>query len=94
MKQTRPNEVALLSKEFSQILKTELSAEEMTEVVRINSLPAYSDACASHDFCDANMVMNEAFEKVMQREFDFDSDCDTDLFNGAWSLAKTNNFYI
>lgn len=44
--------------------------------------------CASHDFCDANQVMLDAFAYVMQRDADTASDDDMRLMNEAWTLAK------
>lgn len=79
---------------FSNVLKEWLTSEQMAEVVKRNDLPAYANACATHDFCDANMAMAEAFEKVLGREFEFGSDEDDALFNGAWHIAKTNKFYL
>lgn len=52
-------------------------------------------ACASHNFCDANMAMVEAFQDALGREPDvFDQEGgeegpDIALFNAAWSLAKS-----
>jgi hypothetical protein len=88
---------------FSKVLKKWLGRSTMLEVVKRNT-EANDSSCASHDFCDANMAMDEAFTKVMGRsfEFNFDEDpakystneSDTDLMNAAWSDAKTNNFFI
>lgn len=64
-----------------------------------NQTPAYLGhmCCASHDFVDANMVMDSAFVKLMGREMYVDSNCggslesmsrcesDGDLLNAAWS---------
>lgn len=90
--QSTKDELNLLSAGFSNVLKEWLTAEEMAEVIRRNALPAYAGACASHDFCDANMAMAEAFEKIFG-EFDFSSDIHSALFNGAWNIAKANKFY-
>lgn len=89
---------------FSNILKSWLTEEEMKEVIRINSLPGMEKLCQSHEYCDANMAMNEAFMQVMGRSFVFYDDEkpetlkqneeDTDFFNAAWDLAKSNQFYL
>lgn len=44
--------------------------------------------CASHDFVDANMVMNAAFIEVAARELDAERDDDVELWNTAWDIAK------
>lgn len=57
----------------------------------------YADAgetgvCASHEFCDANMAMDEAFENLFGRPSvlgdDPDGEADLALFNAAWDWAK------
>lgn len=95
-----------LAIQFSTILKEWLTLEQMQQIVSRNKETQLTNpgVCATHDFCDANMAMNEAFEKVMGREFTFNSDeepeleeqaeNDSNLFNEAWSIAKKNNFYI
>ena len=93
-----------LAKEFSRVLNSWIP-EKIFEVNLRNKEASYklNNCCASHDFCDANMAMDEAFQKVMQREFVFFNDeypeteqqneDDTDLINAAWNLAKENDFY-
>lgn len=53
---------------FDRILRTHIAPHEYAEAVRMNAEdPAYSadsGCCASHDFCDANMTMLEAFASV------------------------------
>jgi hypothetical protein len=53
--------------------------------------PSYAGCCASHDFCDANMPMAEAFAAVMGRPFVTDTgiaDADLTLVNAAWDIAR------
>ena len=45
--------------------------------------------CASHDFCDANQVMLDAFAYAMQREADTSSDADMALMDAAWTMARS-----
>jgi hypothetical protein len=79
-----------LAYEFAAILREWLSEAEFEEVRRRNALPEYDDAgaCASHDFCDANIVMEEAFKRVFNREPDVSTEADTDIWNTAWDTAK------
>lgn len=65
---------------------------KMKEVIKRNRNNLNKDICASHDFCDANMVMDTAFKKVMRRNLKMQSDADLDLWNKAWTLAKLNEF--
>jgi len=52
---------------FAAVLRDWLTADQWAEMQARNV--DYSDGvCASHDFCDANMAMAEAFETVTGRE--------------------------
>ena len=74
---------------FAARLRLELGAETFTEMQARNALEAYQhDACASHDFCDANMVMAAAWRGLTGAEFDPESSAQTALFNSAWDIAK------
>lgn len=67
-----------------------IGADNMTSVRKLNATPAYAGSiCASHDFCDANMAMDQAFQELLNREPDMQSDADCALWNEAWQIAKT-----
>lgn len=82
-----------LSDAFAAVLRKWLAAAEFAEVRRLNSAdPAHADnsVCHSHDYCDANMAMVEAFRAIHGRELFGDdgmayADCDT--VNRAWACA-------
>lgn len=44
--------------------------------------------CASHDYCDANEVMAEAFATIVGRELDVQSADDCHTINEAWDRAR------
>lgn len=46
---------------FSERLREEIGEEDIKEVVRRNGTEEYIGLCASHDYCDANMTMLDAF---------------------------------
>ena len=51
--------------------------------------------CATHNFCDANMAMMEAFEGFgidPLPEDDAEREAMTDLWNRAWNIAKEQGF--
>ena len=78
---------------FALGLSVELGADIMAQIRRANAaLDPY--ACASHDYCDANVVMAEAFAEVMGRDFLPDegapSDADCTLWNQAWHFARSH----
>lgn len=72
---------------FAQKLRDCLTDDEW-EAMRETNRGAEPGICASHDFCDANMPMDEAFKVVAGHEVDGDNDADTSLWNGAWTRAK------
>jgi hypothetical protein len=84
---------AKIARAFSIILRAEIGGD-VDEVVTLNATPAYACACASHDFCDANVYMGAAWEIVMGRSPDVASEADADIWGRAWDLAKASNFSV
>lgn len=82
---------ATLARRFSILIRAYLTAEQLAEVVRRNGT-AHESVCHSHDFCDANEVMAEAFAGLTGRSVDGGDDEDTELWGMAWALAKKANF--
>lgn len=89
-------EIQTIAREFASNLREAIGTLNLAKVVDANlKVKAYRDdtCCASHEFCDANVYMLEAFETVMRRLPDPASQSDADLLNEAWSMAKAANFY-
>lgn len=94
--------VEKLAKEFSKILNEWLSKDEITEINKRNATEEYKGNCATHDFCDPNQAMLDAFENVMGRELVFfngdvpesekQNEYDMALWSKAWTLAHNNKF--
>lgn len=85
-----------LADEFARCCNLWFSPTELAEIRRRNATPDYAGAvCATHDFCDANMIMLEAFEAVVGRPMHMDGgespeeQADHHLWNEAWAIAKT-----
>ena len=80
-----------IGRKFKLLLLEEIGEKNFADVQRRNRMPEYKEtgSCASHDFCDANMVMADAM-----KEFGYDEDAilnDSkviDLWNSAWAYAK------
>lgn len=87
-------DVQNLSIQFSLLLQEQLGERDIDATIARNKKQSDKNICHSHDFCDANEVMNEAFQKVFGRELDSDSDFDASVWNNAWKQAKENNFFI
>lgn len=49
---------------FADILRLSMTPEQFAEMQRRNRANADAGTCASHEFCDANEAMDEAFERV------------------------------
>lgn len=93
--------VRVLAARFVAELRYILTPAEFAEVRRRNATPEYEESrsCASHDFCDANMVMLGAFEEVVGREpaflqgtdekgdYTLGQLADQTLWNAAWERA-------
>lgn len=75
-----------IARAFTDLLRAWLTPEEFETMRQLNSLSSYTGCCASHDYCDANMAMLEAFQEVMLREYRFDDE-DHRAMNRAWEAA-------
>ena len=87
-----------LAQAFSVVLQEWLSSSEMRAVIEANKCESDSHVCHSHDFCDANTAMLEAWESVFGRApswlTDSDDDSEIVVWNGAWDIAKAADFFI
>lgn len=102
-----PSEITELAKAFSKNLLKEIGAEKLKTVIEDNKKETSDDVCHSHDMCDANMVMLDAFNDVgIDLENDYvefpgeglvdtksDSAILINIWNKAWGEAKKNDFY-
>jgi hypothetical protein len=93
---SREEQIALIAERFATVLLDWLTPDEIVEMRRRNREdPSYSSgACASHDFCDANMAMMEAFESVVGHNMVPSdpngeiSEEDCRLWGDAWEMAR------
>jgi len=86
-----------IAKEFSKVLLSWLGDDKMKQVNELNAKEVSKGICHSHDFCDANMAMNEAFEKFDINPLPSDlenSQKEINLWNTSWDLAVKNKFYL
>lgn len=78
----------ILGKAFAADLLDYLGAKKFAEVCKRNDLET-TDCCHSHDFCDANMVMLNAYCRLTGTdENDVDIEAACELFNDAWDYAR------
>jgi hypothetical protein len=90
--QDRDEAVRKLALAFSRTLWTWLRTERMTEVIQRNRAQADKSICHSHDFCDANMAMDAAFQEVLGDSYLNFGPAEEELWDPAWDLAKANDF--
>lgn len=82
-----------LARAFAYQLRNEIGAAMLAEVVARNKTAGYAACCASHDFCDANMVMMDAGVLLgYWTEDDFDPDAAMTIMGEAWDIAKKSAF--
>jgi hypothetical protein len=81
-----------LARKFCEVLRRDLTASEVDMAVARNRTESHPGVCHTHDFCDANETMLEAFEAILGREMDIQSDGDSFLWNEAWGIAKRSEF--
>lgn len=83
----------LLANEFSKILN-EWIPEKLFEVNQRNKEPRYiaSGCCATHDFCDPNQAMIDAFTNLFGKEPSARNQKQNTLINNAWAAAKQAQF--
>ena len=81
-----------LAHAFHAVLGSWLTEEQRELVDARNAAEAEAGICHTHDFCDANMAMFDAFEAVVGRESEADSEDDSRLWNAAWNCALEHGF--
>jgi hypothetical protein len=83
-----------LAREFGTMIQEAFTRQQFNIMLDRNKAePAESGVCHTHDFCDANMYMHEAFEKTFGREPDTNDDSDLESWNDAWAIAKAADFF-
>ncbi len=85
--------VKKLARAFSKRLRRVLTPAEMREVIERNK-SAPPGVCASHDFCDANEVMADAFKDVYGRAVNPRRNVECGVWNDAWNLAFNQKFKV
>ncbi|AMR78008.1 hypothetical protein [Cupriavidus nantongensis] len=82
---------ATLAGAFARTIREYLTREELSEVIERNRAEADEGICHSHDFCDANEAMVEAFE-LCGVPMDFESQTNLNLWGNAWNTAAHADF--
>ena len=85
-----------LAREFCRVVRREIP-QHMSEISERNrqyrkDFPG-KHVCATHDFCDANELMNEAWETVVDRGMIPCRREDAELWGNAWDTASNAGFW-
>ncbi len=93
MKKTNQIQIDKIAAKFGEYLTTAIGTVGYKKTVKLNRAEPDRHICHSHDFCDANDVMIEAFTIVMGREPECGTtpECEADMetINAAWSTWKS-----
>ncbi len=91
----RERAVSELAMRFATELGEKLSSEDMDRLVERNGRDPKSAVCHSHDFCDANVVMEEAWRRSFGGElFDEEEAEQLSVWNEAWQIARDADFDV
>ena len=89
-----PELTETLARDFARRLRDVCGAAALVEMDRRNRDDYPDGACASHDFCDANIVMAatlEAYLDLAPGSLELD-DSTIPLWDGAWNHAAQAGF--
>lgn len=84
-------QVDAIAEKFSELVRLALGTD-IDDVIRRNREEPDGSTCASHDFCDAQLLMAWAFDEVLDRGCYPDSETDAELWRAAWKRAQTTGF--
>jgi len=94
-----------LAKAFGAIVRESFSRRDFRQILDRNRRETNPGVCHTHDFCDANMLMEAAFIETMGREpllpCDSDGTAETEarqeaecvLWSDAWAIAGAAEFF-
>jgi hypothetical protein len=80
--------VAPLADAFLRKLRAHLGDDVMRGIAALNADEPNPAICHTHDYCDANVIMDQAFVAVLGRRSRSNSDRDAVVWTRAWNLAK------
>ncbi len=82
-----------LAIDFSRLLLLRLGPDKVRKINRLNREEKDPHVCHSHDFCDANEIMDEAQENL-KLNLAVDSEEGARIWSEAWDIAVRNNFFV
>jgi hypothetical protein len=90
--QERERAVSKLAERFATDLGECLEPEDLEELESLNSRDRNSPTCPSHNFCDANEIMEEAWAGCFGISFEQDDPEQVGVWHAAWQRARDADF--
>ena len=95
---TRPlqKHIVAVATNFSILMREELDEGEIKEVNKRNA-ELEDWLCASHDFCDPNMVMMDTINQTFQmtdEDWELDGLFWSEIMDNSWHLANLSGFSL
>jgi len=83
----------VIADRFAAVLREWLTADEWTEMLERNGAQRDPLICHSHDFCDANMAMDQAFTEFApeMKVDDVVAEDSVPVWNAAWDIAMVRH---
>jgi hypothetical protein len=105
IEQTNQTDTEKLAREFARVVLLDVGAENHAELLEKTKaiLSRRDSICATHDYCDANESMLEAwrnlygsepFRAVDTEQAEHIRESELAEINAAWSIAKSNLFWL
>jgi len=82
-----------VARSFSFQIRKSLTPEQLVQANRENR-KRNDGSCATHDFIDSNVCMNDAFIEVFDEEIDVQDEFHVQIANAAWDIAKAYGFNL
>ena len=89
---TQAQRVDELANEFIKTIQRWLGPQDCELVDERNRAEEDDRICHTHDFCDANMAMDEAYENLWRLSPNLRDEAVQDEWSDAWMLAKARGF--
>lgn len=89
------DKIPAIANRFGYVIREWLTPDEILQVLIMNAQETGGNAinaCNTHEFCDPNEAMIQAFKAIMDREIDTASQDEMGLICNAWNVAKANHF--
>jgi hypothetical protein len=83
--------IVLLANAFRDLIREELTPAQLRLVDELNARRR-DGSCATHDYLDANEVMQEAYEDTFHYPFNVMSDVALQLWDHAWNVCVVHGF--